>query len=1034
MTNPQPEEKGSLWQSILKAAEGLDQPLRFIIVFGVLLAVLFIAAPNISGNQLILLAILLIGGMILYVWWDYRHFRHPADAVSQPPDDNQPPGANWPPPEQPRPTRRQNREDLAQTYLWHIFDQCQHLSMADVHRRAQQKPWEKLPIDAIFTTLDVAATGMERTGRKWGFLGQVGLDEPGQREPALAAISREKRLVLLGQPGSGKSTLVSFIAYCLAGEALAQAGVDEGQARLKTLHDQGWTLPTLLPVRIILRDYAARGLPAGQGLWEFLTAELSQPKPGLGDYLPELERHLQRRGGLLLLDGLDEVPLAHQRRDQLREAIKTFARDFDKVRLLVTSRPYAYDASWQLPGFARADLLDFDADQINSYIESWYRAAGQKDPELPAERADHYARQLKEEMERNRNLADLAQRPLLLALIVSLHRWRHGEPLPEKREELYHESVELLLDMWQRPKRIDDERGPRQETSAVEELGIGLDALRQALSKVAFEIHKDQPELRDTADIPAGKLAGELFNAPGRKRNIEMDDVIAYLKERAGLLVERGEDSEGQAIYAFPHRTFQEYLAACYLADHDHLQLLANLARQEPDRWREVLLLAVAKAERGFKSSCWLFVNALCGQPFNAAAPTPANQWGARLAGQALLESAGPALSQNNWLDGLNNANRQSVWRVCDWLAYVATAGDLPAPERAGAGVTLGQLDDPHLALMTVDGLEFCYVPPGPFWMGSDEDSREVLGKDAERPLHQTDIAYPYWLGRFPITNAQFAEFVGDGGYRVADYWTEAAQHGFWRDGQVRGYTWRPDEENDWLWLDRPYDYGRPYALPNHPAVGLNWYESLAFTRWLTTRWRSAGILPAGWSIVLPSEAEWEKAARGGLEIPTKSLTQPLAAATLTPDIPRQANPLPQRRFPWGDELPTAEHANYDQAGVGAPSRPGAFPAGASPYGCQEMSGNVWEWTRTLWGQFVPEKSKEDKIVFEPLITYPYKAEDGRENLAANDYWPRVLRGSSFANEDDTLRAAFRGWNFPGFRIRGFGFRVAAAPFFTSAR
>ncbi|MBX3057069.1 MAG: NACHT domain-containing protein [Anaerolineae bacterium] len=408
MTNPHPGEKNGPWQAILKAAEGLDQPLRFVIVFGVLLAVLFIAAPNISVNQLILLAILLIGGMILYVWWDYRHFRHPAAPIPPtPPDDGSLP------PDKPAPVSRQRREELAQVYLWHVFDQCQHLSMADVHRRAQQKPWEKLPIDAIFTALDVAATGVERTGRKWGFLGQAGLDEPGQREAALAAVSREKRLVLLGQPGSGKSTLVSFMAYCLAGEGLAHEGVDDGQARLKTLHDQGWTLPALLPVRIILRDYAARGLPAGQGLWEFLTAELSQPKPGLSEYLPELERQLQRRGGLLLLDGLDEVPLAHQRRDQLREAIKTFARDFEKVRILVTSRPYAYDANWQLPGFARADLLDFNAAQITSYIDGWYRAAGQKDPELPAERADQYARQLKEQM---------AGRPGATAVVAGPHR------------------------------------------------------------------------------------------------------------------------------------------------------------------------------------------------------------------------------------------------------------------------------------------------------------------------------------------------------------------------------------------------------------------------------------------------------------------------------------------------------------------------------------------------------------------------------------------------------------------------------------
>jgi len=303
----------------------------------------------------------------------------------------------------------------------------------------------------------------------------------------------------------------------------------------------------------------------------------------------------------------------------------------------------------------------------------------------------------------------------------------------------------------------------------------------------------------------------------------------------------------------------------------------------------------------------------------------------------------------------------------------------IPAKRRAQLGIELAKLGDPRREVMTIDGMEFCYVPPGAFWMGSNE------GEDRNKPLHKVDIPYGYWMARYPATNAQYQAFVDDDGYRNPAFWAEAKAQGYWKDGQTK--DWR-------TWRDAPHDYGTPYTLPNHPRVGITWYESLAFTRWLSKKWPGTR---------LPSEAEWEKAARGGVSIPVTPLIRPATNLTPLSSLRLTSNPLAQRSYPWGNDF-DANLTNCSETGIGYPNAVGAFSMAKSPYGLEEMSGNVWEWCQSKWQ------------------SYDYSPDDGRERLY--EYAGRVFRGGAYYENNMSVGCFFRGWLDPNYRDYGRGVRV----------
>ena len=285
------------------------------------------------------------------------------------------------------PIKKKLTDSLRASYLNHLFETARQLSLVGIDPKAASDADTRLNLDAVYTAL--LTKGGEADERMMG--DARAMQERGPRQlSALEQLNKHNRLVLLGDPGSGKSTFVKFVAMCLCGQLIADKQInlelltrplpqDDERPRQKKdekPQPQAWDHPRLLlPVLIILRDFAATSLPAvgkkatAQHLWAHIVAELKTAT--LETYADELQNELREKGGLVLLDGLDEVPEADQRRVQIKEAVEDFAKAYPKCRVLITSRTYAYqNQDWRLPSFTSTELALFTPG-TDSQLRRW---------------------------------------------------------------------------------------------------------------------------------------------------------------------------------------------------------------------------------------------------------------------------------------------------------------------------------------------------------------------------------------------------------------------------------------------------------------------------------------------------------------------------------------------------------------------------------------------------------------------------------------------------------------------------------------
>ncbi len=807
------------------------------------------------------------------------------------------------------------------------------------------------PLNTVYTSLAVRHRPAVSPGGHWDE--SAGLDMS-------KLLTLGERVAIIGGAGSGKTTYLSFVASSLAltlrGESMDsplqppyKKQPDKKKPKNKKLF---FPVPLLVPLRfwnVYQKECAeVQGLrithgPEKGSLGDFLLWVLRDRYKNFNDSADFFDRLL--RGGqgdgeehgdvcgygcLILLDGLDEVVSVKDRRLVRDETDRLLRSQYPGNMCLVTARGAGYRDAPFGNDYIRCDIQHMNNEQIEALVRSWCDELYLQtdDREKVSEDLNRAITELNEER-RTRDQPPLVSTPLMVTMIVSVKYSRHE--LPRERAKLYDAFVNVVLKSEYTGQ--EDHAGARRMMVHV---GGPPEKQRDWLSILAFHMHKDgeagasvSSEKVHAILEPAFKDRGEVFL---------LKPFIKAIRHRGGLFEERG------SRFQFMHLTFQEYLAAQHLAGrwHDEPGFLENIVCDK--WWREVLLLTVGilgppasfKQRRDFMAT-------LC----NVSDSSKIRVAGAELAAAGLSDLSEPEPTLKDM--------------VHDRLLYLLhNEEQMPPSDRAVAGRHLAIIGDPR------DLYELVTVPAGKFWMGSDDKDRDALS--IEKPKHRLTLP-EFKAGKYLVTNGHFDVFLKAGGYENPEFWTE--------DG------WRQKEE--WNWT-KPEGYGSSFQLSNYPVVGISWYEAMAYCKLLNKVWRSKGKISDNEEVRLPTEAEWEKAARGA----------------------------DGRRYPWGNKF-DAEKCNSKERGIGGRCAVGVFPNGASPSGALDMSGNVFEWTCSLLKGYDNQVDK-----------YLSKPQD--EDFEAGSYVARVLRGGSYVNIHNLVRCADRYKNFPGFRVSYVGFRVFVFP------
>ncbi len=820
-------------------------------------------------------------------------------------------------------------------------------------------------VDRRFVRLSLLMdTGSESEGERW----QENKEQQFQDlHDLLDARPDDQALVLLGSPGCGKSTLMHRLEYDLALAAL--------QSR-KDTPPLTWVVPLNACKKTKGQDLPPPG--------DWLAGRWQEEYP----HLPPLERQL-KAGLWLLLDGLNELP--HHSRDAYAEQVDAWRAWLTGLprncRALFSCRSLDYSEPLSVEGMTvpHVRFRELDDGQVQAFLEEYLPEKWQTlwedlrdSPRLEMERTPFY---LKLEVEQYR---DRGRPPAGPAELFSGFVWQAlRREVAVKHDQRFANGQLLSLRDQERINGPDDwQSAPHQ----LPEEG----SLLPGLSNLAYGMQLDE--------------GGGTYVRSTYARALELiggDDAVQVL-EAAGALALLDQHKVRDQVY-FVHQLFQEYFASRRLAHAPDYSLLSS-------HWR---VSEVQPPLAGITQSLAYNV---------PLPPLPATGWEetARLAAALTDDPAGfiePLAQVNLPLAGrcaaqpgvrLDESRRRALsGRLIERSRH--PEADLRA--RIAAGLALGELGDTRLE--SHQGPHGAYqlsprvvIPGKVYSLGSDEGE----GEPDERPRFSLRLD-DFELAQFPVTNAEWRCFMQAGGYANADWWeTEDARA--WRlgklsmeqeksryrdvrlnlqgdfEGATAGLTPTAIEQaqswvdtdhetfetwlSDWLpegeLVREPLYWRDPrYNNPAQPVVGVCWYEARAYCCWLSEQ--------AGRRFSLPGEAQWEVACRGS----------------------------ERREYAWeGDYDPMK--ANVYDTHLRNTTPVGIFPAGDTPQGLMDMTGNVWEWTR------------------DRFEGYPMLPDDGRGEATGRQR--RVLRGGAFLNSRQDVRAASRNGSDPAHRHDNVGFRV----------
>jgi formylglycine-generating enzyme required for sulfatase activity/class 3 adenylate cyclase len=638
------------------------------------------------------------------------------------------------------------------------------------------------------------------------------------------AVDKYPCVILLGDPGCGKTTALEYLAYQFS--------------------DQ----PDKLPVPLQLSEF-----DSGMSLEDFIIQGwgglLEAGHWGAQELAANLEEYLEAGKLFFLFDALNEMPLAGYRERSL--ALRRFIdqRSAQGNRFLVTCRILDYGED--LSGLQRVEVQPLSDNRIKHFLQN----------ELPDEWQALWQTLTQSEASRHR-LLEMARNPYLLTLMIDV--FEEDSQLSQNRADLMRRFTQILLD-WAKAKCPT---------------GQWLDADIQCsvLSVMAFEMQARSGFGTKVKTEQVKAVMPHLVKLdPNWPSQPAPPDQILSLAANANII----EMPIDRLTVRFYHQLLQEYFAAHQMLKQDP----SNLADLWRWPWLETEMPLWVRPESNYEPlpppppTGWEETTIL------AAGLAPEND---KQLVQALLQ-INPVLAGRCLFQGQARLDSATCQAVIDHLLSAIANPEVALRIRIAAGDVLGYLGDPRLGEMVV-------IPAGKFLMGEGREQHELFLPD-------------YQLCKYPVTNAEYARFIEAGGYQEKSWWTEAG----WQEiGQK--------QNEPRFWQDARFN------KPNQPAMGLSWYECVAYCRWLSAE--------TGRLYRLPTEAEWEKGARG----------------------------VDGRGYPWGNEFEASRlnaRAGDQQACTLTPV--GTYPSGVSPFGLFDCAGNVWEWCATRWKKPFPYDAYQDE-------------------------------------------------------------------------
>jgi formylglycine-generating enzyme required for sulfatase activity len=814
------------------------------------------------------------------------------------------------------------------------------------------------------------------------------LSIPDEKRPlsALEALwaDSEHHIVLVGLPGTGKSTFVRYLAL-----QMAQVEADRSLNIQRLLPN--WGGGSVLPIVISLGQLAQKTPPnIKQGsakLIEGYLVETIRNDERMAEYADYILQEIDDRGGLLLFDGLDEVEDLDLRRivvQALEDFVEQHRRQHSS-RFLVTCRtyPYSQNANWQLTGWNTHELALFTGEQIGSFIKAWYSAyAG-----IERARASEYENKQKLLLDSllpgdRYRLHDIASIPLILTIVAFVHT-SYGD-LPDTRAKVFGYSIDLLLHRWELERPVFLQAESSVKSTIIDKLGVSKTVLDQALSEIAYKAHDGRQTndllKRDPAFVTEELLIGVL-NAYIRDLS-KVQAFLEYCQSSNGLLMLQGSapvanapaETPARRIYTFFHPMLEEFLAAQYLHTlliHGDTGSIKRELIQKDDRWREALIMLG-------EYLCFVQNNKV---------------------GMEILMSE---VSSENIASKREQAYSRAVLYSSDLLVLYNRAHFEARFSKEN------RIRKELLILVTKER-----DPLSPLQRSATADTLDEL-EYIPNDLYAF-IAIPnqnFYLAKYPITNAHYERFLKPENFANKNYWIDFPKF----DGKAQSKQSETWASQGWEWLQkilREENYGvegeeRNYVVENGvliprywrdprfgsvhhtaPVVGISWYEANAYCKWLTEYWQNLpekDFIPfsnpsSTFAFRLPLEVEWEIAA-GGVE--------------------------PNDRLAWGllkDKKDITHFANTSESGIQHTTPVWMYPQGASLYGVMDMSGNVLEWlanVRRIEQQTINHRVEEV-------------------------YW-MGQRGGSWKYDQAAARVSYRLSNYPGDRFSYQGFRIATLP------